>query len=85
MWINKYIDVVSTAGYPVSDGFSYFIYALVIFINVIFFVWIFFNLYASLKQLKVAGETTKLYMLKQLAVAIIVIAIALAVVFILEM
>jgi hypothetical protein len=84
VWIDKYIDVVSTAGYPTSEGFSYFIYALVVFVNVIFFVWIFFNLYASLKQLKIAGEQLKLHMLKQLAVAIIVIAVALAVVFILE-
>eukprot|EP00029_Vermamoeba_vermiformis_P010626 TRINITY_DN562_c0_g1_i1.p1 TRINITY_DN562_c0_g1~~TRINITY_DN562_c0_g1_i1.p1 ORF type:complete len:517 (-),score=138.90 TRINITY_DN562_c0_g1_i1:83-1633(-) len=84
VWIDKYIDVVSTAGYPTSEGFSYFIYALVVFINVIFFVWIFFNLYASLKQLKIAGEHAKLGMLRQLAVAIIVVAIALAVVFILE-
>jgi hypothetical protein len=84
VWIDKYIDVVSTAGYPTSEGFSYFIYALVVFVNVIFFVWIFFNLYASLKQLKIAGEHVKLGMLRKLAVAIVVVAVALAVVFILE-
>jgi hypothetical protein len=85
VWIDKYINVVATAGLPVSDGFSYFIYALVVFVNVIYFVWIFFNLFASLKQMKIAGETAKLHMLRQLAIAIIICAVALAVVFILEM
>jgi len=82
--LDEYYLVIQTLGQTISSVATYFILFLIVAANLVFFAWIFYSLFHTMKELRLQGETVKYAMYKKLAITLICCAVGLAVIFIVQ-